>query len=146
MDDDDDDDDHHDDTRIDTLKDNIALLFLDELISFSFGIMVVIVCLYLFVFSKVKRRLEKRPPKRSTICTTPRFLMKKKGKVPNKGPKGEKQAAGGEQKGESGSETAVQQQKGEKKTKRQGVKKRNKTQKEGGKETHKKASGAKLKK
>uniref|UniRef100_H3CX99 Probable ATP-dependent RNA helicase DDX52 n=1 Tax=Tetraodon nigroviridis TaxID=99883 RepID=H3CX99_TETNG len=33
------------------------------------------------IHSKVKRRLEKKPPKRSTICTTPRFLMKKKGKV-----------------------------------------------------------------
>ncbi|CAG00514.1 unnamed protein product, partial [Tetraodon nigroviridis] len=32
------------------------------------------------IHSKVKRRLEKKPPKRSTICTTPRFLMKKKGK------------------------------------------------------------------
>ncbi|XP_067350939.1 probable ATP-dependent RNA helicase DDX52 isoform X2 [Channa argus] len=36
------------------------------------------------IHSKVKRRLEKKPPKRSTICTTPRFLMKKKGKAPNK--------------------------------------------------------------
>uniref|UniRef100_A0A672HU03 ATP-dependent RNA helicase n=1 Tax=Salarias fasciatus TaxID=181472 RepID=A0A672HU03_SALFA len=32
------------------------------------------------IHSKVKRRLEKKPPKRSTICTTPRFLMKKKNK------------------------------------------------------------------
>uniref|UniRef100_A0A3Q2CFW9 Probable ATP-dependent RNA helicase DDX52 n=1 Tax=Cyprinodon variegatus TaxID=28743 RepID=A0A3Q2CFW9_CYPVA len=30
------------------------------------------------IHSKVKRRLEKKPPKRDTICTTPRFLMKKK--------------------------------------------------------------------
>uniref|UniRef100_A0A7N6AHY7 Probable ATP-dependent RNA helicase DDX52 n=1 Tax=Anabas testudineus TaxID=64144 RepID=A0A7N6AHY7_ANATE len=37
------------------------------------------------IHSKVKRRLEKKPPKRSTICTTPRILMKKKGKAPNKG-------------------------------------------------------------
>uniref|UniRef100_A0A7N5ZYK7 ATP-dependent RNA helicase n=1 Tax=Anabas testudineus TaxID=64144 RepID=A0A7N5ZYK7_ANATE len=49
------------------------------------------------IHSKVKRRLEKKPPKRSTICTTPRILMKKKGKAPNKG---QKQAASGEQKGE----------------------------------------------
>uniref|UniRef100_A0A671WQZ4 Probable ATP-dependent RNA helicase DDX52 n=1 Tax=Sparus aurata TaxID=8175 RepID=A0A671WQZ4_SPAAU len=43
------------------------------------------------IHSKVKRRLEKRPPKRSAICTTPRFLMKKKGNAPNRGQKGEKQ-------------------------------------------------------
>ncbi|XP_038550989.1 probable ATP-dependent RNA helicase DDX52 isoform X2 [Micropterus salmoides] len=106
------------------------------------------------IHSKVKRRLEKKPPVRSTICTTPRFLMKKKAKGPNKGQKGEKQAVGGEQKGESGSQTAVQQQKGEKKTKGPRMKRRNKTQKEGGTEKHKKASqkmgsnysGAKLKK
>uniref|UniRef100_UPI0037E967AA probable ATP-dependent RNA helicase DDX52 n=1 Tax=Semicossyphus pulcher TaxID=241346 RepID=UPI0037E967AA len=106
------------------------------------------------IHSKAKRRLEKRPPKRSTICTTPRFLMKKKGKAPNKGQKGEKQAAGGEQKGESGHQAAVQQPKREKKTKGLGLKKRNKTQKEAGTEKHKKASqrkgstlsGAKLKK
>lgn len=129
-----------------------ALLFLVKLI--SFGYMVLTVHLYLFVFSKVKRRLEKKPPVRSTICTTPRFLMKKKAKGPNKGQKGEKQAVGGEQKGESGSQTAVQQQKGEKKTKGPRMKRRNKTQKEGGTEKHKKASqkmgsnysGAKLKK
>ncbi|XP_074467028.1 putative ATP-dependent RNA helicase DDX52 [Sebastes fasciatus] len=105
------------------------------------------------IHSKVKRRLEKRPPKRSTICTTPRFLMKKKGKAPNNGQEGEKQATGGEQKGESGSQTAVQQQKREKKTKGQELK-RNKTRKEGGREKPKKtsqttgsnSSGAKLKK
>ncbi|XP_031176275.1 probable ATP-dependent RNA helicase DDX52 isoform X2 [Sander lucioperca] len=106
------------------------------------------------IHSKVKRRLEKKPPTRSTICTTPRFLMKKKGKAPNKGQKGEKQAAGGKQKEENGSQTAVQKQKGEKTTKGQELKRRNKTQKEGGREKHKKASqktgsnssGAKLKK
>ncbi|XP_023277122.1 probable ATP-dependent RNA helicase DDX52 [Seriola lalandi dorsalis] len=88
------------------------------------------------IHSKAKRRLEKKPPKRSTICTTPRFLMKKKGKA-----QGQKQAAGGEQQGE-------------KKTKEQGLKKRNKTQKEEGTDKHKKtsqktgsnSSGAKLKK
>ncbi|KAF1378572.1 hypothetical protein PFLUV_G00191940 [Perca fluviatilis] len=106
------------------------------------------------IHSKVKRRLEKKPPTRSTICTTPRFLMKKKGKAPNKGQKGEKEAAGGKQKEENGSQTAVQMQKGEKTTKGQELKRRNKTQKEGGREKHKKASektgsnssGAKLKK
>ncbi|XP_030294063.1 putative ATP-dependent RNA helicase DDX52 [Sparus aurata] len=103
------------------------------------------------IHSKVKRRLEKRPPKRSAICTTPRFLMKKKGNAPNRGQKGEKQAASGEQ---NGSETAVKQQKGEKSTKGQGLKKRSKSQKGGGTEKHKKASqktganpsGAKFKK
>ncbi|KAM9348119.1 putative ATP-dependent RNA helicase DDX52 [Symphorus nematophorus] len=98
------------------------------------------------IHSKVKRRLEKKPPNRSTICTTPRFLMKKKGKAPSKGQKGGKQATtGGEQKGESGSQIAEQQQK-----KTRGLKKRNKTQKEGGaekqKKTGSKSSGAKLKK
>uniref|UniRef100_A0A669ELC1 Probable ATP-dependent RNA helicase DDX52 n=1 Tax=Oreochromis niloticus TaxID=8128 RepID=A0A669ELC1_ORENI len=39
------------------------------------------------IHSKVKRRLEKKPPKRSTICTTPRFLMKTKGKDQKKGNK-----------------------------------------------------------
>ncbi|XP_034539709.1 probable ATP-dependent RNA helicase DDX52 [Notolabrus celidotus] len=104
------------------------------------------------IHSKAKRRLEKRPPKRSTICTTPRFLMKKKGNTPNKGQKREKQAAGGEQKGESGSQAAVQQPKQEKKTKTQ--KKIKKTQKGAGTEKPKKLSqkkgskilGAKLKK
>uniref|UniRef100_A0A8C2XCE1 Probable ATP-dependent RNA helicase DDX52 n=2 Tax=Cyclopterus lumpus TaxID=8103 RepID=A0A8C2XCE1_CYCLU len=101
------------------------------------------------IHSKVKRRLENKPPTRSTICTTPRILMKKKGKAPNTGPKGEKQAAGGEQKEKRQSQTAVLQQKGEKKTKGQEQKRRNKTQKEGGSEKHKKttsnSSGAKLK-
>ncbi|XP_040908099.1 probable ATP-dependent RNA helicase DDX52 [Toxotes jaculatrix] len=91
------------------------------------------------IHSKVKRRLVKKPPKRSTICTTPRFLMKKKGKT--QGQKGQEQASSGEQKGE-------------KKTKGQGLKKKTKTQKEEGTEKHKKASlkmgsgssGAKLKK
>ncbi|XP_059207702.1 probable ATP-dependent RNA helicase DDX52 [Centropristis striata] len=105
------------------------------------------------IHSKVKRRLEKKPPKRSTICTTPRFLMKKKGKAANKGPRGEKQAAGGEQKGENRSQRAVQPQKGKKKTQGQELKRGNKTQKVGGREKHKasqktasNSSGAKLKK
>nr|XP_061801658.1 probable ATP-dependent RNA helicase DDX52 [Nerophis lumbriciformis] len=38
--------------------------------------------------SKVKRRLEKKPPSRSTICTTPRFLMKKKPSKVQKKPSG----------------------------------------------------------
>ncbi|XP_035482825.1 probable ATP-dependent RNA helicase DDX52 [Scophthalmus maximus] len=91
------------------------------------------------IHSKAKRRLEKRPPKRSTICTTPHFLMKKKGKV--QGQKVQKQAADGEDNGEA-------------KTSEQGLKKRNKTPKEKGTEKHKKASqttgpnssGAKFKK
>ncbi len=105
------------------------------------------------MFSKVKRRLEKRPPKRSTICTTPRFLIKKKGKAPSKGQRGEKKAAGREQKGESGSQTAVQQEKEEKKRKGEKPKKKNKTRKGEGTKKHKKvnqktgshSSGAKLK-
>eukprot|EP00066_Takifugu_rubripes_P020660 XP_011609926.1 PREDICTED: probable ATP-dependent RNA helicase DDX52 [Takifugu rubripes] len=62
--------------------------------------------------SKAKRRLEKKPPKRLTICTTPRFLLKKKGKAVTQRQKGGIQtAAGEEQKGETGSQTAVVQQK-----------------------------------
>ncbi|XP_034745309.1 probable ATP-dependent RNA helicase DDX52 [Etheostoma cragini] len=105
------------------------------------------------IHSKVKRRLEKKPPSRSTICTTPRFLMKKKGKAPNKAQRGETRAAGGEQKEKNGSQTPVQKQKGEKMTKGQEPKRRHKTQKEGGRETHtvsqktgSNSSGAKLKK
>uniref|UniRef100_A0A3Q3XFJ8 Probable ATP-dependent RNA helicase DDX52 n=1 Tax=Mola mola TaxID=94237 RepID=A0A3Q3XFJ8_MOLML len=102
------------------------------------------------IHSKVKRRLEKKPPKRSTICTTPRFLMKKKAKTPGRGQKGEKlQVAGGEQNAEGGSETAAQQQKGDRKTKGKWLKKGNKTQIERGKEKSKtgsNSSGAKLKK
>ncbi|XP_074527591.1 putative ATP-dependent RNA helicase DDX52 [Halichoeres trimaculatus] len=104
------------------------------------------------IHSKAKRRLEKKPPSRSTICTTPRFLMKKKGKLGNKRQKGEKQAAGGAQKGESGSQAAVQLPKQEKK--RQKQKKTNKMQKDPGTGKQKKLSqkkgstlsGAKLKK
>ncbi|KAA8586942.1 hypothetical protein FQN60_000778 [Etheostoma spectabile] len=105
------------------------------------------------IHSKVKRRLEKKPPTRSTICTTPRFLMKKKGKAPNKAQKGETQAAGSKQKEKNGSQTTVQKQKGVKMTKGQELKRRHKTQKEGGRETLKvsqktgsNSSGAKLKK
>nr|XP_057933219.1 probable ATP-dependent RNA helicase DDX52 [Doryrhamphus excisus] len=39
------------------------------------------------ILSKVRRRLEKKPPRRSTICTTPRFMLKKQ-------PKAKKAAAG----------------------------------------------------
>uniref|UniRef100_A0A7N8Y021 Probable ATP-dependent RNA helicase DDX52 n=1 Tax=Mastacembelus armatus TaxID=205130 RepID=A0A7N8Y021_9TELE len=87
------------------------------------------------IHSKVKRRLEKKPPKRSTICTTPRFLMKKKGTAANKG---QKQAASGEHQGENGCQMESQKQKGEKKTKGQRLKKENKRQKEGGAEKPKK--------
>ncbi|XP_076025095.1 putative ATP-dependent RNA helicase DDX52 [Genypterus blacodes] len=48
------------------------------------------------IHSKVKRQLARKPPKRNTICTTPRFLMKKTGKTPKKGQKA------AEQKEESG--------------------------------------------
>ncbi|XP_022070620.1 probable ATP-dependent RNA helicase DDX52 [Acanthochromis polyacanthus] len=103
------------------------------------------------IHSKVKRRLERRPPKRTTICTTPRFLMKKKGKAQNKG---KKQASGGDQKGDGGPQKAAPQQKGEKKTTAQKVKKKNRTQKEGEAVKHTKVSqkaaskpsGVKLKK
>ncbi|XP_017348949.1 probable ATP-dependent RNA helicase DDX52 [Ictalurus punctatus] len=47
--------------------------------------------------SKVKRHLEKKPPRRSTIRTTPRFLMKNNpGKVKRKKGKAEASACGGE--------------------------------------------------
>lgn len=101
------------------------------------------------IHSKVKRRLERKPPNRSTICTTPRFLMKKKGK-------GEKKAANGGQKGElmseaeSDSKAAVTQQKGGKKTKVQGLKKdksqKDKKQKKVSQKMASNPSGAKLKK
>lgn len=68
--------------------------------------------LFCVKFSKVKRRLEKKPPKRSTISTTPRFLMKKKGKAVTKRQKGEiRMTTGEEQKGGRTSQTAVGQQK-----------------------------------
>uniref|UniRef100_A0A1A8V461 Probable ATP-dependent RNA helicase DDX52 n=1 Tax=Nothobranchius furzeri TaxID=105023 RepID=A0A1A8V461_NOTFU len=63
------------------------------------------------IHSKVKRRLEKKPPRRTTICTTPRFLMKKKGKEQKTG---QKRAASGTQKGEA---EAPQQQRALKKRK-----------------------------
>ncbi|XP_007556408.1 putative ATP-dependent RNA helicase DDX52 [Poecilia formosa] len=65
------------------------------------------------IHSKVKRRLEKKPPSRSTICTTPRFLMKKKVKAEKKE---HKKASNSKQKGENGTQTAQQQDK-KKKTK-----------------------------
>ncbi|XP_008425358.1 putative ATP-dependent RNA helicase DDX52 [Poecilia reticulata] len=65
------------------------------------------------IHSKVKRRLEKKPPSRSTICTTPRFLMKKKVKAEKKE---HKEASKSKQKGENGAQTAEQQNK-KKKTK-----------------------------
>lgn len=97
------------------------------------------------MFSKVKRRLEKKPPNRSTICTTPRFLMKKKGKAPNKG---QKQVKDAKQGGEYGSQITVQQQKGEKKTKGQRLNAQNEPRR-GGTEKKKagsNSSGVKLKK
>ncbi|XP_068187624.1 probable ATP-dependent RNA helicase DDX52 [Antennarius striatus] len=85
------------------------------------------------IHSKAKRRLEKKPPKRSTICTTPRFLMKKKGKANLKGQKEKKQ--------KSESPSAVQQQKGDKKAKGQELKNRNKKHKEKQKRTESNSSG-----
>lgn len=87
----------------------------------------------------MRQRLEKKPPNRSTICTTPRFLMKKK--IKTHGEKEQTKATDGEQSGE-------------KKTKTQGVKRGHKTQKEMGTKMHKKvlqesgqkSSGAKIKK
>ncbi|XP_030602359.1 putative ATP-dependent RNA helicase DDX52 [Archocentrus centrarchus] len=89
------------------------------------------------IHSKVKRRLEKKPPKRNTICTTPRFLMKTKARSQKTG---NKRPLSGEQKGENGPQTTTQQEKGEKKIKGRGLKKRNKMQKEEGREKHKKVS------
>uniref|UniRef100_A0A8C5DAK9 ATP-dependent RNA helicase n=1 Tax=Gouania willdenowi TaxID=441366 RepID=A0A8C5DAK9_GOUWI len=66
------------------------------------------------IHSKAKRRLERKPPKRSTICTTPRFLMKKK---PNLHKKGQKQTSGSELKNKS-----IQKQTEEQKSKRKGAK------------------------
>ncbi|XP_041864657.1 probable ATP-dependent RNA helicase DDX52 [Melanotaenia boesemani] len=86
------------------------------------------------IHSKVRRRLEKKPPKRNTICTTPRFLMKKKGKAQNKE---QQKGSSGEQKGENGPPA---QHKGEKRTKEHGLRKKNAAQRGGGKEKHKKAT------
>lgn len=101
------------------------------------------------VLSKVKRKLEKKPPTRTTICTTPRFLMKNKGKAPIKRQKGEKQK--GEKRPQAAA--AVQQQQGEKKTRGQELKGRKKTQKDNRSEKKKlspktasNSPGAKLKK
>ncbi|KAM4619905.1 putative ATP-dependent RNA helicase DDX52 isoform 2-T2 [Polymixia lowei] len=99
--------------------------------------------------SKVKRRLQKKPPRRSTISTTPRSLIKKTAKGPKKGKKGEEQVVEGEQKGETGPERPVGQSKGEQeKKKAQGTKKRRKMQNEKGTDkvslkTGSKPSGAK---
>ncbi|KAM4546146.1 putative ATP-dependent RNA helicase DDX52 isoform 2-T2 [Odontesthes bonariensis] len=89
------------------------------------------------IHSKVKRRLERRPPKRSTICTTPRFLMKKKGKAQTKG---QKQSPSREQKGANGPQTATGQQEGEKKTRGNGRKTKNGAQRQGQTEKRKKAT------
>ncbi|XP_037543329.1 probable ATP-dependent RNA helicase DDX52 [Nematolebias whitei] len=93
------------------------------------------------IHSKIKRRLEKKPPKRSTICTTPRFLMKEKGKAQKK-----QQT----QKEETKPPTAAQRQKDIKKTNRH----EKKAPKGGGTKKHKGAtqkmgsnsSGVKIKK
>ncbi|XP_054900027.1 probable ATP-dependent RNA helicase DDX52 [Poeciliopsis prolifica] len=69
------------------------------------------------IHSKVKRRLEKKPPSRSTISTTPRFLMKKKVKAEKKEHKKESNS---KQKGENGPQTAQQQGNNKKKKKTKG--------------------------
>ncbi|KAM6907532.1 putative ATP-dependent RNA helicase DDX52 [Xenentodon cancila] len=73
------------------------------------------------IHSKVKRRLEKKPPKRSTICTTPRFMMKKKGKALKTG---QQQASSGKLNEEKEPQTAISQQKRENRTKGHGLKKK----------------------
>ncbi|XP_023197457.1 probable ATP-dependent RNA helicase DDX52 [Xiphophorus maculatus] len=82
------------------------------------------------IHSKVKRRLEKKPPSRSTICTTPRFLMKKKVKAEKKE---QKKGSNSKQKGENGPQTAQQQ----------GRKKKTKVQKAGQKKGKPKAAAQK---
>ncbi|XP_032433111.1 putative ATP-dependent RNA helicase DDX52 [Xiphophorus hellerii] len=82
------------------------------------------------IHSKVKRRLEKKPPSRSTICTTPRFLMKKKVKAEKKE---QKKGSNSKQKGENGPQTAQQQ----------GKKKKTKVQKAGQKKGKPKAAAQK---
>ncbi|XP_034034282.1 probable ATP-dependent RNA helicase DDX52 isoform X2 [Thalassophryne amazonica] len=88
--------------------------------------------------SKAKRKLEKKPPIRSTICTTPRFMMKKKVKPPKKSQQAEKEMLEDKQKAGSEPQVVKQRQNVEKKRKAQGVK--NKTQKEKGPEKHRKTS------
>ncbi|XP_004076440.3 probable ATP-dependent RNA helicase DDX52 [Oryzias latipes] len=66
--------------------------------------------------SKVKRRLEKKPPKRNTICTTPRFMIKKKGNA-----KKQKTVSGGRHKDTKEPETPTQKN-GEKMTRKQRLK------------------------
>uniref|UniRef100_A0A8C6T804 Probable ATP-dependent RNA helicase DDX52 n=1 Tax=Neogobius melanostomus TaxID=47308 RepID=A0A8C6T804_9GOBI len=66
------------------------------------------------IHSKVKRRLEKQPPKRSTICTTPRFLMKKQ----KSKQKVKKSSGGGDQKDESHSQKGTKQKSTEKTAKK----------------------------
>ncbi|KAK5608715.1 hypothetical protein CRENBAI_021292 [Crenichthys baileyi] len=96
------------------------------------------------IHSKVKRRLEKKPPKRSTICTTPRFLMKKKPKAEKKG---QKKASNRNQKGENDPPTAHQQDKNKKtKGKVHIAKKKEGKPKEKVQKTGSKSSGVKLKK
>ncbi|KAM4726168.1 putative ATP-dependent RNA helicase DDX52 [Anableps anableps] len=95
------------------------------------------------IHSKVKRRLEKKPPKRSTICTTPRFLMKKKAKAEKKG----HNASNSNQKRENDPPKAQQQDKNKKtkgKVQKAGQKKGK--PKEAVQEMGSKSSGAKLKK
>ncbi|XP_061608598.1 probable ATP-dependent RNA helicase DDX52 [Phyllopteryx taeniolatus] len=65
--------------------------------------------------SKVKRRLEKKPPTRSTICTTPQFMKKQPKKVPKM-----QQSGGNMQKRKNKTASSLKKQ----------VRKKNKLQKE----------------
>ncbi|XP_075887510.1 putative ATP-dependent RNA helicase DDX52 [Nelusetta ayraudi] len=87
------------------------------------------------ITSKAKRRLEKRPPGRSTISTTPRLLMKKRGKTPAKGDKHERPPAGEDKKEDRQTKT-VQQQKRKNKAKGENLKARNKNGKGGAEKTN----------
>ncbi|KAM9728665.1 putative ATP-dependent RNA helicase DDX52 [Menidia menidia] len=89
------------------------------------------------IHSKEKRRLQKKPPKRTTICTTPRFLMKKKVTAQVKGPK---QAPNEEPKRESGPETAIKKKNGKKMTKGHRLKEKDGAQREGEAEKRKKST------
>ncbi|XP_045076113.1 probable ATP-dependent RNA helicase DDX52, partial [Coregonus clupeaformis] len=57
--------------------------------------------------SKVKRQLQKKPPKRSTIRTTPHFVLKKGGGEKKGGMVGQRKRDGQEMKGEKGQKSSV---------------------------------------
>ncbi|XP_056140976.1 probable ATP-dependent RNA helicase DDX52 [Lampris incognitus] len=102
--------------------------------------------------SKLKRKLQKKPPKRNTISTTPQFLMRKKALGAKAAKKGPERVEGSQQKGENAPKNAVGQKKDEKEKKK--AQKGKRAQKEGSMGKGKKASsktgtkspGTKLKK